>query len=288
VFVIHLRRQRAWWQCKRWRKGYIFFLQKLYYSVLYKNNYCIFRYLLLRILKFCIDRLSIDNAVFYREMSPGTSPGTHTFWLLRGDNFGHMARLPLRPKWRDDRTPQPRDCKSMTTIACNSCNGRLLRFCSFHRGMSRCDWKMTKQGVSVGGVSNCENKKRPEKASRAAMTDSITACPCTSYVSSTMRGLLREHHPSIHNTTPPETTMIQEINEFDWILTKNIAFCPFPRESSRLVVVSSWCCLLLCSGKHVSTSRPQRPHMYDYMGRALPLSPFSSLSGTKYTTSNTV
>jgi hypothetical protein len=163
-------------------------LWELYYSVLYKNNYCIFLHLLLRILKFCIDRLSIDNAVFYREMSPGTSPGTHTFWLLRGDNFGH-ARLPaLRPKWRDDPTPQPRDCKSMATIACN---GRLLRFCSFHRGMGRCDWKMTKQGVSVGGISICENKKRPEKASRAAMTDSITACPCTSYVSSTMRGLLR-------------------------------------------------------------------------------------------------
>ncbi len=36
-------------------------------------------YVLLRVLKFCIDRLSIDNAVFYHGMSPGTSPGTHMF-----------------------------------------------------------------------------------------------------------------------------------------------------------------------------------------------------------------
>jgi hypothetical protein len=62
-------------------------------------------YLLLRVLKFCIDRLSIDNAEFYREMSPGTSPGTHTIRPLRGDIIGR-GRLATPTKMARRRNPQ--------------------------------------------------------------------------------------------------------------------------------------------------------------------------------------
>ena len=57
---------------------------------------------------------------------------------------------------------------------------------------------------------------------------------------------------------------------------------PFPRES--LLVSSSSSPLdavvvALAIMANVSTSRPQRPHMYDYMGLVFPFSPFSPLSG---------
>jgi hypothetical protein len=88
----------------------------------------------------------------------GRPRGTHMFWLLRGDNFGHR-RLQLRPKWRDahvlrdDRTPQW-DCKKDNHRATPR---RLLRFCLFHRCMGR--WlEMARQGVNLGGIFIRENK----------------------------------------------------------------------------------------------------------------------------------
>jgi hypothetical protein len=61
----------------------------------------------------------------------------------------------------------------------------------------------------------------------------------------TMRGLLRQHHPSIHITTPRETTMIEEANEFDRILTKNSPVAPCRFHVNRALSSSPFLMLLV-------------------------------------------
>jgi hypothetical protein len=91
----------------------------------------------------CIDRLSIDNAVFYHGTSPGMYPGTHTFWPLSGDFLDIYLRLPFWPKWRDGTLDETANDNHLATC--------LLHFCLFHCCMGH--WlEMTKQGVSPGGI----------------------------------------------------------------------------------------------------------------------------------------
>jgi hypothetical protein len=86
-------------------------------------------------------------------MSPGTSPGTHMFWPLRGDIFGHLA-LRLRPKWRDG-TPSMR--LLMTTKMVQRTPTSLLLVSPLHGSLRL---EMAKQGVSLGGVFLIDGKMR--------------------------------------------------------------------------------------------------------------------------------
>jgi hypothetical protein len=158
-------------------------------------------YVLLRILKFCIDRLSIDNAAFYRGMSPGTSPGTHSFWLLRGDVVGYLG-LPLRPKWRDEWIESPNDTHRATPLLCLCVSPLLAAWVVSWLEMR------TKQGVAeswglflFANIETLWNRRSPWPQFHTCQQWG-TFFP------------LRQH-PSIHMTTPRETILMEGINEFD-------------------------------------------------------------------------
>jgi hypothetical protein len=76
--------------------------------------------------------------------------------------------------------------------------------------------------------------------------------------------------------------MIEKINKFDSILTKNSL--PFPREASRLSCHSSFsldAACLLYNGKRLHIQASMTTYIQLYGTDSLPFSP---LSGTKYTT----
>jgi hypothetical protein len=186
---------------------------------------------LLRVLKFCIDRLSIDNAVFYH----GTSPGTQTFWPLSGDFLdiwnchsdqngvtGPSMRLPMTTILQ----------RAFFTFSCFTVAWVI-------------DWKWWNKEWVLGAFY-LQNKNAQKMC--LAPWPRFHRLPM-----SMMRALLCQHHPSIHITSPRETTMIEEIDEFDSMLTKNspVAPCRFHVNRALSLVFFSWCCLLLYNGKQL-------------------------------------
>lgn len=206
-------------------------------------------------------------------MSPGTSPGTHTFWPLRGIIFGTFETA--TPTKMARRTPQWY-CKWQPCIACKA----FFAFPCFTVA-----WVVAIVGNDDETRSECWGRLS-ENASRAIPLSPLAHVNDEGPFTLTQPIHTHYYTPRDHNDGRNKRIWFNSDGEQPCCRVSAVStwIAPCPRRRLLLMLFA----VALAIMANVSTSRPQRPHMYDYIGLVLPFSPFSPLSGPKYTRSNTI